>query len=255
MAPRPVSLLALLALLALSLACHGDRRRDASEIEAPPPPALEEYMGRRIARTMHSSGAEWLLRETREEEERPSRLFDALAVRPGWTVADFGCGNGFHTLELARRVGPAGRVLAVDIQPEMLVMLRQRAAAAGIANVETIEALSHDPRLPPAACDLILLVDVYHELGHPEETLAALRRALRPGGRVVLVEFRAEDPAVPIKELHKMSKVQIRAELAANGFELAEEFDDLPWQHVMFFRAAPALRAGAERARDQALKR
>jgi ubiquinone/menaquinone biosynthesis C-methylase UbiE len=163
-------------------------------------------------------------------------MLQALAVRPGQTVCDLGCGNGYHTLRLARRVGPQGKVFAVDIQPEMLEMLAERAARERITNVERIVGTVVDPKLPAASCDLVLLCDVYHEFSHPEQMLAAIRRALRPGGRIVLVEFRAEDPQVPIKEVHKMSKAQILKELPANGFVLDAEFDELPWQHVMFFR-------------------
>ncbi len=181
-------------------------------------------------------GAPWLIRSNREDEERATQLWDALAVQPGWTVCDLGAGNGYHSLELARRVGPEGRVLAVDIQPEMLAMLDERAQEAGIDNIQLIEGLSHDPRLPDASCDLVLMVDVYHELYHPSHTLRALYRALKPGGRVVLVEYREEDPDVPMYPDHKMSKAQVNKELTANGFVLDEEFDELPWQHVMFFK-------------------
>jgi ubiquinone/menaquinone biosynthesis C-methylase UbiE len=202
-------------------------------------PAATHYMGREIARTMHWTGAAWLLRQTRESEEHASLLIEALAVEPGQTVADLGCGNGFHTLPLAGRVGAGGRVLAVDLQPEMLAMLEERAAAAGVRNVETVLAAEDDPRLEPGSCDLILMVDVYHELSWPERVLAHVRRALAPGGRLVLVEFRAEDPDVPIKPLHKMSRAQVVRELEANGFRAAGSFDELPWQHVLAFEVAP----------------
>ena len=208
---------------------------------APAPAALPEplthYMGREIATTMHWSGADWLMRETREDEERSSRMLEALDVRRGSVVCDFGCGVGFHTLTLAELTGPEGRVYAVDIQPEMLEQLGERMRAAGITNVEPILGGMADPRLPESSCDLILCVDVYHELGYPEQVLAGLRRALRPGGRLALVEFRAEDASVPIKPLHKMSKAQVRLELEANGFRLESEHDGLPWQHLMFFVA------------------
>lgn len=199
-----------------------------------PPPATH-YKGREIAQTMHWQGAEWLMRATREQEENAALLLRALGVRPGQVVCDLGCGNGFHSLQLAQMVGPTGRILAVDIQRQMLAMLARRASRAGITNVERILGTVADPKLPPASCDLILLVDVYHEISYPELVLGRLHRALRPGGRLVLVEFRAEDPAVPIKEEHKMSKQQILAEIPPNGFDLVEEFDELPWQHVMFF--------------------
>jgi SAM-dependent methyltransferase/dienelactone hydrolase len=200
-----------------------------------PPVARTEYLGRRIAQTMHWSGAEWLLRETREEEEHVARFLEALAVQPGWTVADVGCGNGFHTLRLAEAVGPEGRVLAVDIQPRMLDLLLDRTEQAGLDNVRPILGAPHDPWLPPRSCDLVLMADVYHELAHPEAMLAALREALRPGGRLALLEFRAEDPDVPIKPLHRMARAQVRTELEANGFVEVASFDELPWQHLLWF--------------------
>jgi SAM-dependent methyltransferase len=199
------------------------------------PPPLEEYMGRRIARTMHWSGAEWLLRETRESEEHTSRMIEALGLRPGQVVCDLGCGVGVVTLPMARRVLPGGRVLAVDIQPEMLERLEKRAAKAGLENIEGILGVLADPGLKARSCDLVLMVDVYHELGYPEQVLRAVREALRPGGRLVLVEFRAEDPDVPIKREHRMSRAQILAELGANGLRLARAHGELPWQHMLFF--------------------
>lgn len=208
-----------------------------AEPALPPPPS--HYRGREIAQTMHWRGAEWLMRETRETEENATRLLDALNVQPGWTVCDLGCGNGYHTLPLARLVGSEGRVYAVDIQQEMLDLLAERTAAAGITNVERILGGAADPHLPARSCDLILLVDVYHELAYPERMLGAMRRALEPNGRIVLVEFREEDQDVPIKPLHKMSKAQILTELLPNGLELVGEFDGLPWQHVMMFGRSP----------------
>ncbi len=209
----------------------------ATDID-PLPPALKEYQGRTIAQTMHYEGAPWLTRENREREEECSTLLKNLGIKPGMTVCDLGCGNGFYTLKVAEMVGPKGRVLAVDIQSEMLRLLDERAKEAKIANVEPLLGTLIDPRLPDGKVELILCVDVYHEFSHPVHMLAALRKSLAPGGRLVLVEFRKEDPKVPIKELHKMSKEQIVKELEPNGYKLVEEFDKLPWQHVMFFEAA-----------------
>ncbi len=155
-------------------------------------------------------------------------------------VCDMGCGNGFYSLKMARLVGQAGKVLAVDIQPEMLRLLEERAKNERIDNIELIQGSMADPRLPQGLVDLVLCVDVYHEFSHPEQMLAAIRRSLAPGGEIVLVEYREEDPEVPIKPLHKMSKRQVLKELNANGFELSREFDGLPWQHMMFFRVATA---------------
>ena len=223
------------AALALSAGALGGAAGARDDGEAKLPPPRREYEGRRIAQTMHWSGADWLLRETREKEENPRRLLAALDVKPGETVCDLGCGNGYHALKLAKMVGPTGKVIAVDIQREMLELLRARAEEAGIANIERVLGGLADPKLPPASCDLVLMVDVYHELSYPERVLGHVRRALRPGGRLALVEFRAEDPKVPIKKLHKMSKAQILKELVPNGFVLERECDELPWQHLMIF--------------------
>jgi ubiquinone/menaquinone biosynthesis C-methylase UbiE len=213
----------------------GDKPAAAdSRVEAIPP-AKKGYKGREIAVTMHYLGAPWLTRESRQREEDCTMLLEALGVKPGQVVCDIGCGNGFYTLQLARMVGPSGKVLAVDIQPEMLHLLEERAKEEGIENIELISGSPIDPRLPAAGVDLILLVDVYHEFSHPEQMLRAMRQSLRPEGRVALAEFRLEDPQVPIKLLHKMSKKQILKEFPPNGFKLVEQFDKLPWQHLMFF--------------------
>lgn len=203
----------------------------------------ERFLGRQIAQTMHWTGAPWLLRQTREDEENGSLLREWLAVSSGQAVCDLGCGNGYHTLPLARAVGPGGRIFAVDLQPQMLELLRVRSAREDLTNLEFVTATVDDPRLPPASCDLVLLVDVYHELSHPVRVMAAVRRALRPGGRVVLVEFRAEDETVPIKPEHTMSKAQVVLEMASHGFVMREEFDGLPWQHAMAFVVADPERA------------
>jgi ubiquinone/menaquinone biosynthesis C-methylase UbiE len=211
-----------------------DDANDADD-DANLPPAKSRYMGRQIAVTMHYLGAPWLMRDSRQREEDCELLLKALDVKPGQTVCDIGCGNGFYTLQLAEMVGDKGRVLAVDIQSEMLRLLDERAKEAGIANIELIHGTPIDPRLPAASVDLILLVDVYHEFSHPKQMLAAMRKALKPNGRIALAEFRLEDPQVPIKLLHKMSKKQILKEYPANGFKLVDQFDKLPWQHLMFF--------------------
>jgi SAM-dependent methyltransferase len=204
-------------------------------VEIPPP--MTHFMGREIAKTMHFTGAPWLVRESRQREEDCRLLIEALAIAPGQTVCDMGCGNGFYTLELARRVGPRGRVYAVDVQPEMLRMLLGRLAEEGIRNVQPVLGTAIDPRLPKGEVDLVLCIDVYHEFSHPEAMLERIRESLAPGGRLVLAEFRGEDPAVPIKPDHKMTKAQVRAELEPAGFVLAREFDRLPWQHLLFFEA------------------
>jgi len=208
------------------------------------PPPRTHHRGREIAQTMHYEGAAWLVRESRQREEDCRMLLDALEVEPGQTVGDMGCGNGFYTLELARRVGPRGIVYAIDIQPEMLRLLAERATAARLANIRPILGTPVDPRLPAGTLDMVLCVDVYHEFSHPEQMLAAIRASLKPEGRLVLAEFRGEDPAVPIKPLHKMTRRQVRDELEPEGFVLDRAFDRLPWQHLLFFRAG----AGPDRA-------
>lgn len=193
------------------------------------------YMGREIAQTMHYLGAPWLTRDERQREEDCELMLKKLGVREGMTVCDMGCGNGFYTLQLARMVGPKGRILAVDIQPEMLRLMEARAAEQELGNIESILGDVDDPKLPEASIDLILCVDVYHEFSHPEPMLASMRRGLKKDGAMVLVEFREEDPGVPIKPQHKMSKKQIMKEMTANQLKLVREFDGLPWQHMMFF--------------------
>ena len=213
--------------------------REAPQHKSTLPPPRTHYMGRQIAPTMGYQGAAWLTRSTREREEQSQKLLDALPLKAGQVVCDVGCGNGYYTLRLARRVGPTGRVLALDIQPEMLSLLNARAKKENVQNIVPVLGSVADPHLPRGKIDLLLLVDVYHEFSYPERMLRGLRASLKPEGRLVLVEFRGEDPAVPIKPLHKMTKKQILKELPANGFRLVDEYDELPWQHVMIFGLAP----------------
>ena len=220
------------ALLALALPCPTRQEAHDPELSSE---GRSTYFGREIARTMHWSGAEWLLRETRADEENTRLLLESLGIREGEAVCDFGCGNGYYTLPFAERVGPNGRVFAVDIQQEMLDMLAERAAERELENLERVLGDVRDPKLPAASCDLVCMIDVYHELSHPESVLARVRAALKDGGRLVIVEFRLEDPTVPIKRRHKMAKSQVLLELAANGFVLEGEFDGLPRQHLLRF--------------------
>jgi ubiquinone/menaquinone biosynthesis C-methylase UbiE len=193
------------------------------------------YMGRPIAGVMTWDGADWLFRETRIEEEQPEAMLEALKIPRGAAVADVGAGPGYHSIRLARRVGAKGTVYATDVQSEMLRMLRSNARIAGVSNIKAIRCTQTDPGLPEESVDLILMVDVYHECSDPEATLQGLRSALRPGGRLVLVEFRAEDPEVPIKPEHKMTLEQVRRELEPQGFTFKESLEFLPWQHVIIF--------------------
>jgi ubiquinone/menaquinone biosynthesis C-methylase UbiE len=193
------------------------------------------YMGRRIADVMSWQGADWLFRETRIVEEQPEAMLDALKIKEGATVADVGAGAGYHSVRLARRVGPDGTVLATDLQPEMLQMLRHNAQVAGVTNIKPILATQRDTKLPDGKVDLILMVDVYHECTDPETTLQGMKKALRAGGRLVLVEFRGEDPEVPIKPEHKMTLKQVRREVEPQGFTFKISHEILPWQHVIVF--------------------
>jgi ubiquinone/menaquinone biosynthesis C-methylase UbiE len=211
-----------------------DETRGAADWKMPK--ALKVYKGRKIAQTMHYLGAEWLVRDDREQQERCSLMLANLGMKRGMAVCDMGCGNGFYTLQLAKMTGPEGHVYAVDIQPKMLELLNERADKAGVSNLSPILGTFIDPRLPKGKIDLILCVDVYHEFSHPEHMLAEMREALSPEGVVALVEFRSEDPNVPIKPEHKMSREQILKEWPPNGFKLVKEFDGLPWQHMMFFQ-------------------
>ncbi|WP_101926520.1 MULTISPECIES: class I SAM-dependent methyltransferase [Luteimonas] len=194
------------------------------------------YQGREISTVMGWQGAAWLEREEREREERGSVLLQELALTPGLDVADVGAGTGYHARRIAPLVAPGGMVYAVDVQPQMVAMLTQAAAQPGLDNLMPVQASATDPGLAPDSVDLALMVDVYHELEYPHEVLGALVRALRPGGRLVFVEYRAEDDDVPIKPLHKMSEAQIRKEAALHPLEWERTADSLPWQHVVVFR-------------------
>ena len=193
------------------------------------------YLGREIAHTMSAAAADWLDRPERGREERPERMLARLRIGPGDTLADIGCGTGFHALRMAEQA-PEGLVYAVDIQPAMLDSVRERAAREGLTNVRPVQGTLRDPGLPAGAVDKVLLVDVYHELEFPREMMAAIVRALRPGGEVFLVEFRGEDDWVPIKPLHRMTREQCLKELAAAGLVYDRQWRGLPWQHLLVFR-------------------
>jgi len=198
------------------------------------------YMGREIAHVMGHQAADWLERSERETEERTSLLIDSLKVRPGDFVADIGAGTGYHVRRIAPKIAPAGRVYAVDIQPEMLTLLTNSLAELKITNVVPVLGTISDPKLPANAIDLVLMVDVYHEFSHPYEMMEAICRGLKPGGRVVFVEFRGEDPNVPIKEVHKMSETQVKKEMTLHPLDWVETLKVLPWQHIIVFKKKPA---------------
>ena len=196
----------------------------------------KRYMGREIAAVMGWQGAAWLEREEREREERTDLLLTALALKPGMVVADIGAGTGYLSRRMATAVGSGGKVLAVDVQPEMIQMLKQLAQKAQLSQIVPVQCSETDVGLQPNSVDLAIIVDVYHELAYPFEVLASVIRALKPGGRVVFVEYRAEDRGVPIKELHKMSQAQVKREAAAHALVWERTADTLPWQHMVVFR-------------------
>jgi ubiquinone/menaquinone biosynthesis C-methylase UbiE len=193
-------------------------------------------MGREIAGVMGWQGAAWLEREQREREERTDLLMNALALKPGMAVADIGAGTGYLSRRMATAVAPGGKVFAVDVQPEMIRLLETLARERGLGNVVPSLGTETDVKLPAASIDLAIMVDVYHELSFPHEVLASIVRALKPGGRVVFVEYRAEDARVPIKPLHKMSEAQVRREAEVQPLVWERTVGNLPWQHMVVFR-------------------
>lgn len=196
------------------------------------------FMGREIAYVMGHQAANWLERPERDQEERPDLLLPALKIKAGDAVADIGAGTGFYTRRLAKLVGEKGTVYAVEIQQEMLDLLTNKMAELKIHNVKPVLGTVTDPKLPQASVDLILMVDVYHEFDFPYEMTAAMCRALKPGGRMVFVEFRGEDPKVPIKAVHKMTVAQVRKEMSLQPLQWQETIESLPWQHIIVFTEA-----------------
>jgi ubiquinone/menaquinone biosynthesis C-methylase UbiE len=202
-------------------------------------PGVHPISGRRFAPVMGYQGADWLERSERDEEEAPDVALNALKIPKGASVADIGAGSGFITERLSARVGPTGRVFANDVQPQMLQMLARRLAAKKITNVTLVQGTIDDPKLDPASVDLEIMVDVYHEFSQPQAMLRHLREALKPGGRLVLLEYRKEDPTVPIKFEHKMSVAEAKMEVEAEGFTLAKVDEALPRQHILIFTVKP----------------
>ena len=193
---------------------------------------------RKPAPVMSAAGADWLTRPERIKEENPDAMLKALDIKPGSTVADVGAGIGYHAWRLSEIVGPDGKVLAEDIQPEMIRMLEKNIQQRKATNVRPILGTETDPKLPAGQVDLVLMVDVYHEFSDPVTMMQNIRKSLKPDGRVVLVEFRKEDDNVPIRPEHKMSTQQVRAELEPLGFKFEKVLDFLPWQHILFFSVA-----------------
>jgi ubiquinone/menaquinone biosynthesis C-methylase UbiE len=200
--------------------------------------ATHPLTGRQIAPVMSADGAGWLDRPEREAEEAPDQALDVLGIRAGMVVADVGAGTGYMSLRMARRVGPTGKVYANDLQPEMLQKLRAKSQREKLSNVETVQGTESDPKLPPNTMDLVLLVDVYHEFSQPQAMLDKIRESLKPDGRLVLLEYRKEDPKVPIRPEHKMSVAEVKTEVEAEGYKLDQVIEKLPRQHIIIFRRA-----------------
>ena len=198
--------------------------------------SVHPVTGRPIAGVMSAAGADWLDRPEREAEEEPDKALQAIGIRRGMAVADVGAGSGFMSFKMAKLVGPSGKVYANDIQPEMLEILRTRAQQDKVTNVQTVLGTVSDPKLPADAIDLILLVDVYHEFSQPQAMLDRMREALKPNGRLVLFEYRKEDPTVPIRPEHKMSVSEVKAEVEPEGFQFDQVIEVLPRQHIIIFR-------------------
>ena len=194
------------------------------------------YMGREIAHVMGHQAAEWLERPEREEEEKTELLVELLKLKPGEVVADIGAGTGYFSRRLSKKVGYKGLIYAVEIQQEMLDILTNKMAQLNIRNVKPVLGTITNPKLPPASVDTILMVDVYHEFDHPFEMVEAMSKSLKPGGRMVFVEFRGEDPNVPIKRVHKMTEAQVRKEMAIHPLTWAETIGALPRQHIIVFQ-------------------
>jgi ubiquinone/menaquinone biosynthesis C-methylase UbiE len=219
-----------LVALALGLAAFYAGTRFVAPRPIPP---VHPLTGRQIAGI--ATDQRWLDRSTREQEEAPERALALLGVHPGMVVSDVGAGTGYMTVRLAHLVGPSGKVYANDIQPAMLRAVEDKARAAHLANIEVVAGTETDARLPEDSLDLALLVDVYHELRHPQDMLRSLRRSLKPDGRLVLVEYRQEDPDIPIAPTHRMSTAGARAEVEAEGFAFERAIEDLPRQHILVF--------------------
>ncbi len=196
----------------------------------------KRYMGREISAVMGWQGAAWLERAERDREERTDLLLAALELKPGMVVADIGAGTGYLSRRMALAVIPGGKVWAVDVQPEMISLLQADLNRRRLTQVEARLGAEDDVRLPAGSVDLVVMVDVYHELAFPYEVLASVMKSLKPGGRIAFVEYKAEDPRVPIKPLHKMSEAQIKREAAVFALDWERTVGTLPWQHLVVFR-------------------
>jgi precorrin-6B methylase 2 len=238
---KPTSLLhciwvALLIISSVALAQVAPHAERYSQLPASADGIGKTYMGREISAVMGWQGASWLEREERNREERTDLLLTALALQPGTVVADIGAGTGYLARRMAPAVMPGGKVWAVDVQPEMVSLMLAGVKRSGLTQIEARLSAVDDVKLPASSVDLAIMVDVYHELAYPYEVMASVLKALKPGGRVVFVEYKAEDPRVPIKPLHKMSEAQIKREAAVFALDWERTVSTLPWQHVVVFR-------------------
>jgi precorrin-6B methylase 2 len=236
----------MVASLVLSGACNNSQVRQKPDnaaglkttsysFKTPHPDGIGKvYMGREIAGIMGSGGGSWLDRDTRQAEEDVTAAIARMPLSPASVVADIGAGTGYYSFRIAPRV-PQGKVWAVEVQQEFIAALKKQKADLGLNQVAVVQGSSSSPNLPEAAIDLAIMVDVYHELEFPQEMLQAIHRALKPEGKLLLLEYRAEDPAIPIKALHKMSAAQVNKELGANGFALVKQEGFLPIQHFLLF--------------------
>lgn len=225
-----------LSLLFIAVLCaFGGIAQERYTTKAGDPNGIKKwYMGRQIAQVMSHYGIDWLERQEREMEENTTQLLKNLAVKPGIVIADIGAGSGYHSTLLSKMVGN-GKVYAVDVEPEMIAYLNDRITLEGIKNIIPVLSTEQKVSLPSNSIDMMLLVDVYHEFSYPYEMALSMLDALKPGGKLVLVEFRAEDPMVPIKTIHKMSEAQAVKELKAAGFNFEKNISNLPWQHCLAF--------------------
>jgi ubiquinone/menaquinone biosynthesis C-methylase UbiE len=241
--PVPMRLSALFTLAALTLAAAlfaAEGSRYETRADHDPSGIGKFYEGREIAHVMGHQAADWLERPEREEEEKTDQMVDALKFREGEVVADIGCGSGYVARKIAKKVGTSGLVYGVDIQQEMLDLLAKRMAMFRIENVKPVLGTTSDPKLPADSCDTMIMVDVYHEFDQPYEMIQAMVHALKPGGRLVFIEYRGEDPTVPIKLVHKMTEAQVKKEMNAQALEFVETIGILPRQHIIVFRKTGA---------------
>ncbi len=191
-------------------------------------------MGREISFVMGHQAAAWLNRPGRIQEEMPDEVVANMSLNPDDVVADIGAGSGYFSFRIAKLV-PDGKVFAVDIQPEMLQLIEGQKTQDGVNNIEGVLGEIDNPNLPPNSIDAAIMVDAYHEFSHPFEMIDGLYNALRPGGRIFLLEYRGEDASVPIRPLHKMTEEQVVREMSVFGLDWTDTLDFLPWQHMMIF--------------------